>query len=369
MRRLFIRSVTLLFVLSSITIAHKVFADPPVVTPKATITITLKLAAKNMIISESVAKDLTEQQLQSLMAVVGSDLVGLELDKNTVQTANAGLKGKNHMDIPVTWSTPNETVEAHLIVVADEAVISSDGQKAVNAYPVTIGKADAHLIGENSDQASLDFYTQAQAYHSDGTVRSAFLKNSTAAFSALKTAKANNIIQLIYSFSDSDKELFKTVDVKISSGSLNFTSAPKVMDFGQLKVRPSNLIAFPSYQQDVVVTDTRPSSVNTGWTMFVKETQALVEVNAAVFPFTRNRSLAGSLWFNRDGENKTMLSPYNATVESQSDGTNGGEYNISQKWGEKVQKGIYLDIPVTQQYTAKYQGRLTWSLSDIPENK
>ncbi len=369
MKRLFIMGAVLSVTLPSMLAVNKASAAVPVITPKATITITQKLTAGNIILSESVAKALTESQLQTLMEVKGQDLSGLKLDENTLATANAGLSGKDYIDIPVTWSTTNEKAQAHLVVVSDDAIISSDHQRAINAYPVTLGQDIAHLIGSTSDQAKLDYYTQAKAYHSDGTVSSAALEDGTAYFTALKNAQSNDKIDVTYNFSSSDKSIPKTVVVTIFTGSLNFTSAPSTMDFGQLKVKNSNVVDFPDYNQDLVVTDTRQSSQNTGWTMFVKETQPLVEVDATNTPITGGHSLSGTLFFSADGMNSTMLSASNVLVQSQSSGTNGGTFNLSQNWGSVTKKGLYLDVPVTQQYTAKYKGELTWTLSDVPGNK
>ena len=369
MKRFFIMGAVLSVALPSMLAVNKVSAAVPVIAPKATITITQKLTAGNIILSESMAKTLTESQLQSFMEVKGQDLSGLKLDGNTLATANAGLKGKDYIDIPVTWSTTNETAQAHLVVVSDDAVISSDRQRAINAYPVTLGQDIANTIGANSDQPTLDYYTQAKAYHSDGTVSSAALEDSAAYFTALKNAQSNDIIDVTYNFSSSDKSISKTVAISIFTGSLNFTSAPSTMDFGQLKVKNSNVVDFPAYTQDLVVTDTRQSSKNTGWTMCVKETQPLVEVDATGTPITGGHSLAGTLFFSADGTNNTALSASNAQVESQPSGTNGGTFNLSQNWGSTTKKGLYLDVPVTQQYAAKYKGELTWTLSDVPGNK
>ncbi|QPS72037.1 WxL domain-containing protein [Lactococcus garvieae] len=368
MKRFFIMCAVLSIALPSVVGTYKVSAAVPVIAPKATITITEKLAAKNIIISESVAKDLTKSQLQSLMEVHAADLSGLQLDGNTLNTANDGLKGKDFLDIPVTWTTTNETVNVHLVVVADEAVISPDAQKAVNAYAVTMGKEEANAIGLNSDQASLDIYTRAKTYKSDGTTSKAALDDATSYFNALKNAESNDVINITYNFSESDKTVSKNVAVTVFSGSLNFTSAPATMDFGQLKVKPSSIIDFPNYNQDVIVTDTRQSSTNTGWTMFVKENTPLVEIDNSGTVVSGGHSLAGALWFSNDGVTKTMLSTNNAIVQSQASGTNGGIFNISQNWNETSKKGIHLEVPVTQQYVAKYHGEVTWTLSDVPGN-
>ena len=369
MKRFFIMGAVLSVALPSMFAVNRVSAAVPVIAPKATIAITQKLTAGNIILSESMAKTLTESQLQSLMEVKGQDLTGLKLDGNTLATANAGLNGKDYIDIPVTWSTTNETAQAHLVVVSDDAIISSDRQKAINAYPVTLGQDIANTIGANSDQTTLDYYTQAKAYHSDGTVSSAALEDSAAYFMALKNAQSNDNIDVTYNFSSSDKSISKTVAISIFTGSLNFTSAPSTMDFGQLKVKNSHVVDFPAYDQDLVVTDTRQSNKNTGWTMFVKESQSLVQVDATGTPINGGRSLAGSLFFSPDGSNHTVLSSSNAQVQSQPSGTNGGTFNLSQNWGSTTKKGLYLDVPVTQQYAAKYQGELTWTLSDVPGNK
>ncbi|HAP14486.1 MULTISPECIES: WxL domain-containing protein [Lactococcus] len=368
MKRLFIINVVLsLALLNSIT-TNKISAAVPHISQKATITITLKLSAQNIIISETTAKSLTESQLKSLMNVAGENLAGLQLDANTIKTANAGLEGRDYLDIPVTWTTSYEKAQAHLVLVADEAVISSDRQKAVNAYPVTLGQDIANEIGASRNQEKLDFYTRAKAYQADGTVSPAVLANAGEYFSALKNAASNDVVPITYNFSAADKTLSKSVDVTIFSGSLNFTSAPSIMSFGQLKVKTSSLRAFPSYDQDVVVTDTREVSKNTGWTMFVKENHPLVEVDESGVALAGGRSLVGALWFSADGVNKTMLSANNTLVHSELAGTKGGTFNLSQNWNGTTQKGIYLEVPVTQQYAAKYQGGLTWTLSDVPSN-
>lgn len=368
MKRLLIISAVLLLAFLNSMATNKISAAVPNISPKATITITLKLSAKNIIISETTAKSLTENQLKSLMDVVGGDLTDLQLDANTIKAANAGLEGRDYLDIPVTWTTKHEKAQAHLVLVADEAVISSDRQKAVNAYPVTLGQDIANEIGASSDQEKLDFYTRAKAYHADGTVSSAALANANDYFSTLKNAASNDVVPITYNFSAADKTLSKSVDVTIFSGSLNFTSAPSIMSFGQLKVKPTSLRAFPSYDQDVVVTDTRLASKNTGWAMFVKENHPLVEVDESGAALAGGRSLVGALWFSADAVNKTMLSDHNILVQSEPTDTKGGTFNLSQNWNATTQKGIYLDVPVPQQYAAKYQGGLTWTLSDVPSN-
>ena len=108
MKRLFIINVVLsLALLNSIT-TNKISAAVPNISQKATITITLKLSAQNIIISETTAKSLTESQLKSLMNVAGENLAGLQLDANTIKTANTGLEGRDYLDIPVTWTTSHE---------------------------------------------------------------------------------------------------------------------------------------------------------------------------------------------------------------------------------------------------------------------
>lgn len=138
------------------------------------------------------------------------------------------------------------------------------------------------------------------------------------------------------------------------TGSLKFVSAPKLLDFGSQKV--SNVVKeySPVIDGDLIVSDERGDEKQE-WRITLKETSALA---------TDYFSLAGSIFYQNETENLNITDI--ATVVEERKLTEDGEINLSEEWIND--KGINLKVPIEKQLVGTYNGVLTWTLEDVPNN-
>lgn len=146
-------------------------------------------------------------------------------------------------------------------------------------------------------------------------------------------------------------------------GVLKIVSAPKIIDFGSLKVS-SNLqtVDDPTIDDDLTVSDTR-SNQTIGWTLSAKVTKPMTNnVTGVVMPNALKYN-------NNNGQNSVILSGDDLPIET---GTKKGSVNISSNWGTTDDsngiKLLYNPASMSSGNTlGDYTGTIQWTLSEVPK--
>ncbi|MFC4652286.1 beta strand repeat-containing protein [Lactococcus nasutitermitis] len=330
---------------------------------------TQSLNTNNIIISNSTAQSLTQTQLEQLVKMTGVGVLSdVTLPSDVLTEANAGLSsGQQELTIPITWTNGSATSSSTLVIVPDHAMIASDGQTALDAYDATLTGDEANAItsDENSNTPDegatppvfangVNYYTNPMAVDAAGNVTTPTLTNASTLIPTLQTMTDSGTQTANYSYGSLSMNVTLTVNV----GYLDFTQAPTNADFGTLNVSAQTVVAYPTYDKNLVVTDSRTGSQASPWQLTVAQSSPLVSGNGT--------SLANYLMFS-DGTNSTVLSSAETIVHDETS-NQVGTYTINQNWGNSSKEGVYLDVPVSAQRAGSYQGQLTWTLSETPGN-
>lgn len=138
-------------------------------------------------------------------------------------------------------------------------------------------------------------------------------------------------------------------------GTLELSSVPSKLDFGQHPVSAKTESYAPQVVGNLAVSDTRGSQ-KMPWRLLVKESTALTN---------GTYTLTNVLYYQKATE-KIAVNSANTVVESDQF-TEDKTANLSEKWNQSY--GLILELPVEKQRVGEYQGTLTWTLEDVPENK
>jgi hypothetical protein len=144
-----------------------------------------------------------------------------------------------------------------------------------------------------------------------------------------------------------------TVQYKLQ-GILSLTSVPNSLDFGTLTYNATTKrIDNPSYDEQLVVTDTRADAKN-GWRMTASLTSPMQNSNGQV--------LVNALRFVNDGK-EVILNQASQVVYTNTKGISGS-YIVSDNWGTTAHTdGIKLQINSSDKvYTGDYVGIITWKV-------
>ena len=340
---------------------------------------TTSLSAGNYILpnkgSAINASSLTQAQLQKIVGLKGvgvmtditmsgDPLSSINNAGNTIQdptTSDTNVKDKSYAEIPVSWTLGKSSTNSNIVVVPQVAVISSDGQTALNVYDASMTSDDAHDL---KDQKDLDGnWTYALAFKADGTIEEPVISSPSNLVTTLQTIQANNPIidgdgnirPVTYTYNG----LSKDITLNLTFGSISL-STPNSYDFGTLDVSPKPLISWAtSPSSDVVVTDTRTGSALKPWYVSVAQTQDLKGL-------TNNNNLASYLFFKDSTGSKVITSDALQIYANTSPTT--GTFKLNQNWNSTSGEGIQLNIPVDHQEKGTYEGELTWSLNNVPSN-
>ncbi|MDT2856861.1 beta strand repeat-containing protein [Lactococcus lactis] len=340
---------------------------------------TTSLSAGNYILpnkgSAINASSLTQAQLQKIVGLKGvgvmtdittsgAPLSSINNAGNTIQdptTSDTNVKDKSYAEIPVSWTLGKSSTNSNIVVVPQVAVISSDGQTALNVYDASMTSDDAHDL---KDQKDLDGnWTYALAFKADGTIEEPVISSPSNLVTTLQTIQANNPIidgdgnirPVTYTYNG----LSKDITLNLTFGSISL-STPNSYDFGTLDVSPKPLISWAtSPASDVVVTDTRTGSALKPWYVSVAQTQDLKGL-------TNNNNLTSYLFFKDSTGSKVITSDALQIYANTSPTT--GTFKLNQNWNSTSGEGIQLNIPVDHQEKGTYEGELTWSLNNVPSN-
>lgn len=327
------------------------------------------LEASNYILPTSRAKTLTEDELKQIVNLNGQGVASeLKISDNAITEINqagnqvkepttptSNVSGQAYQNIEITWTLGEVRKETNIVVVPDNSQISSDGQYALNVsqnIEMTIDQAN-----QLQDQNQFDGnWSYALGFKSDGTVVEPQIQSPENLISILKTVKSGdyegNMILVTYSY----QGLTKNTTLSLSGGSISL-STPTSFNFGLLKISPTNIVAWPGYDENIVVHDSRTGSDLKPWNLSVSQTTETTESNP----------LLTSLYYT-DNNNNTRLITTSALNVYENDEPSRGDFEIDQNWNSDSKKGIHLDVPVAQQRAGTYQGELTWTLNNIPGN-
>lgn len=144
----------------------------------------------------------------------------------------------------------------------------------------------------------------------------------------------------------------------ISEGNLSITTPTKI-DFGKQSILGRPLVAYPTYDQPVTVSDTRTKATEGSWTLKVATLNPMV---------SGSNSLADYLKY-RDGSQTYAVSSAAVLVHEEDSGQNG-QFELSKNWDSTNKQGLYLDIPVSKQIAGNYDtnNALVWTLGSTPSS-
>ncbi|QCI87309.1 lectin [Vagococcus zengguangii] len=135
-------------------------------------------------------------------------------------------------------------------------------------------------------------------------------------------------------------------------GELYLAEVPEAIQFGQHKISNTDLRIYGQAKGRLAVVDERASS---GWRLQLSESQ----------PLNNNgHELMGVLSFVNDSSSR-LISDQKITVFESDD---KGQTDLTSILENKDHKGIRADIPVEEQRLGAYEGRLLWSLENVPAN-
>ncbi|RZI49394.1 beta strand repeat-containing protein [Lactococcus kimchii] len=336
--------------------------------------------ASNVIIHDSTYESLTEEQLDKLVGLKGTGLVPTPVDENyqpAVDGSQDGLSdGEQYRAIQLNWGG----VKSTLVVVPDHANIATDGQNALDAYDagLTYDQAKNMKNDTNTDGTGINQYTYALAIDSSGQTYTPSLTNLSTLIPDLNTVITATQFPANYTFTGTsgNGQVLK-MDVALTvpaAGSLSFVSAPELMDFGTLKIKNGNLTKFSTNSNSsgtgstLVVEDTRSGSERTGWNV----TASLDNGSLS----NGSNNLGKDLYFSKDGSSSVALNSQAVVIASSSDYSEYSKdisqrdqtYTLDSNWGASSKKGVYLNIPTSDQMAGNYKGTVTWTLNDTPGN-
>ncbi|KAJ61006.1 hypothetical protein [Enterococcus faecalis] len=160
-------------------------------------------------------------------------------------------------------------------------------------------------------------------------------------------------VTVVIESSATGKKEHVKVPINVIAGALEFKSVPDLLDFGSRKISTVNNIYRPSVSGNLIVSDTRGSKKGP-WRVLLQETDKL----------SSKDSNLGGLTYYTNSNNETINIGEDKTIVEEGNLTDTNELNISENWKDK--KGISLIIPVEKQIIGSYNGRLSWTLEDVP---
>ncbi|MBC2324570.1 pectate lyase-like adhesive domain-containing protein [Listeria booriae] len=141
---------------------------------------------------------------------------------------------------------------------------------------------------------------------------------------------------------------------QVLDGELTFTSAPKQLNFGKLKIATKDMIyPLEQFDQPLAVTDTR--STKTKWQIAASINQALTSDSGRV--------IQDALIFQHN-TNKIILTENEAPIFTHKNSDNS-TFEISSTWSP-TGDGLYLNIKAGAATKETYKGVIAWTLRDAP---
>ena len=132
---------------------------------------------------------------------------------------------------------------------------------------------------------------------------------------------------------------------------LTFSSVPNQLNFGSHKLSLSDLRVKAVHDTAFIVTDTRQGSQNNGWVLSAKQNQSLIN-NGVTLSYV-----------NRGGDVIEVNDQFNIIERNRPEKPT--EEIISDEW-KNADKGLFLEIPSSEQKIGSYNGTRTWSLQSVP---
>lgn len=145
----------------------------------------------------------------------------------------------------------------------------------------------------------------------------------------------------------------------VNRGELLIISAPKLINFGEAKIKDYDKVVSSTFDKSLIVKDTMKDQ---DWKVTIKLVEEMTNNDAA-----ESITLPDSLYI-RYGKQKNPLILNNETLVYQSNLENEPEdkeeFNISDSWGQKENEdGIKFKASKIPQ-SGKYQGRVEWSVAN-----
>lgn len=319
------------------------------------------VTAQNILLKESEAQALSSKdQVIDLMKASGGPFLKEDIDLEAIkQPLKAGELSRTHeihYSAGTTESNKKE-ITANIVIVPDGSEVAGNQQFAVYAQNALLELPQANGLASID---ALNSYTKAKVIFADGSPeKSPDLPQAT--FEAIKNttaAELNKEVPTTYSYTLDGETVAKTVTVQIiqKTGQLLLKEVPSSMDFGTQKVSNKTMTYWPSYAGKLVVSDNRGTD-KAPWRLMVRQSEPLK---------SPTNSLADSLIFEKAGTD-TVIGADNIQVEEKQL-TEDGDYTVNQNWSAANKTGIKLKVPVGKQQLGNYEGKLSWTLEDVPSN-
>ncbi|WP_265459936.1 WxL domain-containing protein [Enterococcus sp. HY326] len=328
----------------------------------------MTLEGKNVIVSESEAKNLTNDSLvRTAQSVFGRPFLTTSLSQADLASLQAGLEGSYSKKIPVKYhvqdheTNPANEAEGtwNIVIVPDTAKISTEKDFAIYANDAKLTPVEADSI----TQPTLDAKTNAQVIYADNTV------NGTAELDAeyLNQIKSAGLepVPITYTTSYDGGIGERTIDITVNitvEGILTLQSAPTVIDFGVRDITRGAVIEDPTWSEDdLIISDTR--STKSTWYLQAKLTQVLTS------DLDSSKTLPDAIYYYRQ-DNSGRDEPLDTEDQLIASGNIADDettYNISSEWLGGESAGFKLKVPAgIVRQLGEYQAEITWTLSDTP---
>lgn len=319
------------------------------------------VTAQNILLKESEAQALSSKaEVIDLMKASGGPFLKEDIDLDAIKQplAEGELSRTHEIHYSVGTTEGNKKeITANIVIIPDDSEVSGNKKFAVYAQNALLELPQANGLASIDE---LNSYTKAKVIFADGSPeKSPDLPQAT--FDAIKNTTAAELIKevpTVYSYTLDGESVEKSVTVQIiqKAGQLSLKEVPSSMNFGTQKVSNKTMTYWPTYTGNLVVSDNRGSD-KAPWRLMVRQSEPLKSAT---------NSLADSLIFEKAGTD-TVIGSDNIQIEEKQLAEDG-DYTVNQNWSAADKTGIKLKVPVGKQQTGNYEGKLSWTLEDVPDN-
>lgn len=319
------------------------------------------VTAQDILLKESEAQALSSKaEVIDLMKASGGPFLKEDIDLDAIKQplAEGELSRTHEIHYSVGTAEDNKKeVTANIVIIPDDSEISGNKKFAVYAQNALLELPQANGLASMDE---LNSYTKAAVIFADGSPEK-IPDLPQATFDAIKNTTEAELIKevpTVYSYTLDGETAEKSVTVQIiqKAGELSLKEVPASMDFGTQKVSNKTMNYWPTYTGNLVVSDKRGSD-KAPWRLMVRQSSPLK---------SSTNSLADSLIFEKAGAD-TIIGSDNIQIEEKQLAEDG-DYTVNQNWNATDKTGIKLKVPVGKQQTGHYEGKLSWTLEDVPDN-
>ncbi|MBO0473884.1 hypothetical protein JZO86_09245 [Enterococcus ureasiticus] len=234
--------------------------------------------------------------------------------------------------------------------------LSGTGEPGSSVTITLNGENQSDVKAEVNDAGSFTIPLETLTLNKDDVIQIFLQDKSGKVTQITDPPKTNNSVGNIepeseYAYRDA---IFKAATKVLIAGTLDLSSVPQIFDFGLHQVSNVTQEYFPQTTGSLQISDTRGPDKDY-WRVTLQELSPISG---------ENNSLSGLFYYTNSSG--TISIGAEKVIVEQRKLDDAEKVDISNEWNEQM--GPKLVVPVEKQIIGNYQGKLAWTLEDVPSN-